>query len=127
MVFERVRDYFAGAPELPPGPVQLPKYFPLVPIGCEEKADKLFNCIGSTATDKMRELEKSGKDSKYHQNSNNLSQEDDPLEPCREFLAYYNRCCERNLRKRNNERLLEIYRVHEEYRYKSSSQSDSAK
>lgn len=123
MVFERVRDYFAGPPELPPGPIKLPKHFPLVPIGCEEKADKLFSCIGSNATDKMRELEKTGKDSKYHENSNNLSREDDPLEPCRELLAYYNRCCERNLRKRNNERLLEIYRVHEEYRYKSQSES----
>lgn len=36
---------------------RLPKYFPLVPNGCEIVSDDLFKCINAEATDKLRDLE----------------------------------------------------------------------
>ena len=122
MVLDAIRDYFSGPPTLPPGPVKLPKHFPLVPVGCEAKSDALFHCIGGIATDKLRELEKDDGGSKaksYIENHGNVQPEDDPLEPCRELVAHYKRCLDRNIYKRKNERLTEFYRVQEEYRYQT--------
>jgi hypothetical protein len=45
---------------------------------------------------------------------------DNPLDECRTFIAYYKRCCDRELKKRKNWILTEPYRVQEEYRYKGS-------
>lgn len=42
---------------------------------------------------------------------------DNPLDECREFIAYYKRCCDRELKKKHNWILTEPYRVQEEYRY----------
>ena len=120
MVLYAIRDYFAGPPTLPPGPVRLPKHFPLVPIGCESKADELFQCIGSKASDKLRKMEDEdggAKAKEYVNNFSSVKPDDDPLESCRDLVAHYQRCLERNIYKRKNERLTEFYRVHEEYLY----------
>ena len=119
MVFNAVRDYFAGPPVLPPGKIKLPKHFPLVPVGCEKHSDLLFTCIGSKATERLRDMEKDDPDkvTNYMKDGTDIAPDDDPLEPCRQLVANYNRCLERNIYRRNNERLLESYRVHEEYRY----------
>ena len=45
---------------------------------------------------------------------------DNPLDECRDFIAYYKRCCDRALKKKENWLLTEPYRVQEEYRYKKS-------
>jgi len=42
---------------------------------------------------------------------------DNPLDECRTAIAYYKRCCDRELKKRKNWILTEPYRVQEEYRY----------
>jgi len=46
---------------------------------------------------------------------------DNPLDECRDFIAYYKRCCDRELKKKHNWILTEPYRVQEEYRYKQKS------
>jgi hypothetical protein len=46
------------------------------------------------------------------------SPDDNPLDECRQFIAYYKRCCDRELKKKKNWILTEPYRVQEEYRYK---------
>ncbi len=46
---------------------------------------------------------------------------DNPLDECRLAIAYYKRCCDRELKKKKNWILTEPYRVQEEYRYKSKS------
>lgn len=46
------------------------------------------------------------------------SPDDNPLDECRMFVAYYKRCCDRELKKKKNWLLTEPYRVQEEYRYK---------
>ena len=43
---------------------------------------------------------------------------DNPLDECRTAIAYYKRCCDRELKKKKNWILTEPYRVQEEYRYK---------
>mmetsp|Transcript_1722 Transcript_1722/g.2475 ORF Transcript_1722/g.2475 Transcript_1722/m.2475 type:complete len:154 (+) Transcript_1722:141-602(+) len=43
--------------------------------------------------------------------------EDNPLDECRDAIAYYKRCCDRELKKKHNWILTEPYRVQEEYRY----------
>ncbi|KAL7433301.1 hypothetical protein ACHAXH_005073 [Discostella pseudostelligera] len=45
------------------------------------------------------------------------SPDDNPLDECRQFIAYYKRCCDRELKKKKNWILTEPYRVQEEYRY----------
>lgn len=42
---------------------------------------------------------------------------DNPLDECRTLIAYYKRCCDRELKKKKNWILTEPYRVQEEYRY----------
>lgn len=49
------------------------------------------------------------------------SPDDNPLDECRLAIAYYKRCCDRELKKKKNWILTEPYRVQEEYRYKSKS------
>ena len=49
------------------------------------------------------------------------SPNDNPLDECRLAIAYYKRCCDRELKKKKNWILTEPYRVQEEYRYKSKS------
>eukprot|EP00584_Thalassiosira_punctigera_P010602 CAMPEP_0172534802 /NCGR_PEP_ID=MMETSP1067-20121228/7049_1 /TAXON_ID=265564 ORGANISM="Thalassiosira punctigera, Strain Tpunct2005C2" /NCGR_SAMPLE_ID=MMETSP1067 /ASSEMBLY_ACC=CAM_ASM_000444 /LENGTH=162 /DNA_ID=CAMNT_0013319643 /DNA_START=45 /DNA_END=533 /DNA_ORIENTATION=+ len=46
--------------------------------------------------------------------------EDNPLDECRTLIAYYKRCCDRELKKKKNWILTEPYRVQEEYRYQKS-------
>jgi len=48
------------------------------------------------------------------------SPDDNPLDECRTFVAYYKRCCDRELKKKKNWLLTEPYRVQEEYRYKKT-------
>jgi hypothetical protein len=43
---------------------------------------------------------------------------DNPLDECRTKIAYYMKCCDRELKKKKNWILTEPYRVQEEYRYK---------
>ena len=45
---------------------------------------------------------------------------DNPLDECRDFIAYYKRCCDRELKKKKNWLLTEPYRVQEEYRYRKA-------
>ena len=47
--------------------------------------------------------------------------EDNPLDACRDFIAYYKRCCDRELKKKHNLILTEPFRVQEEYRYNQAS------
>ncbi|KAL7527484.1 hypothetical protein ACHAWF_002198 [Thalassiosira exigua] len=46
------------------------------------------------------------------------SPDDNALDECRTLIAYYKRCCDRELKKKKNWILTEPYRVQEEYRYK---------
>ena len=47
---------------------------------------------------------------------------DNPLDECLTFIAYYKRCCDRELKKKHNWILTEPYRVQEEYRYQQQQQ-----
>ena len=144
MVFGRIRDAIQGKPKLE-GAAVLPEYFPVQPQGCEKHADKLFKCLSNDATLKARDMETAGLHKSYYpdvevkpldddaakkveeiaksgENLSSLPQAgDNPLDECRDFIAYYKRCCDRELKKKKNWILTEPYRVQEEYRYKSSS------
>lgn len=133
MVWNRIVDAVSGEPKLPPGPTRLPEYFPVEPKGCERQAQKLFACVASEATEHARDMEKLG----YHKSiypdvkvkpvekaeplegaSEDLPKPgDNPLDQCRSAIAYYRRCCDRELKKKQNWILTEPYRVQEEYRY----------
>ena len=141
MVFGRIRDALTGPPTLT-GPTVLPTYFPVTPVGCEKHADNLFTCLSTTATEKARDMEKAGYSKSYYPDirarqekertdappviaenkdvdlSALPSPDDNPLDECRMFVAYYKRCCDRELKKKKNWLLTEPYRVQEEYRYK---------
>jgi hypothetical protein len=144
MVFGRIRDALTGPPTIT-GPTILPDYFPVTPYGCEKHADKLFTCISTTATEKARDMEKAGYSKSYYpdvraeqeKESRDVaspvigekkdvdvaalpSPDDNPLDECRTFVAYYKRCCDRELKKKKNWLLTEPYRVQEEYRYKKT-------
>jgi len=54
------------------------------------------------------------------------SANDNPLDECRSLIAYYKRCCDRELKKKKNWILTEPYRVQEEYRYKQSGGDDGS-
>ena len=54
------------------------------------------------------------------------SADDNPLDECRTFIAYYKRCCDRELKKKKNWMLTEPYRVQEEYRYNKSEGGDGS-
>lgn len=137
MVFGRIIDFFVGEPKLPDGPTKLPDYFPVEPKGCEQHAQKLFNCLVNEATEKARDMEKAGLHKSYFpdvevkpgdENAAKLVQEggdpnlpkpgDNPLDECKRQIAYYKRCCDRELKKKKNWILTEPFRVQEEYRYR---------
>mmetsp|Transcript_12023 Transcript_12023/g.18446 ORF Transcript_12023/g.18446 Transcript_12023/m.18446 type:complete len:140 (-) Transcript_12023:195-614(-) len=138
MVWYRIVDAISGEPQLPPGPTRLPDYFPVEPKGCEHRAQKLFSCISNQATEKARDMEKLGYHKSYYpdvevkpvEKPKNVDGEDlpkpgdNPLDECRSLIAYYKRCCDRELRKRKNWILTEPYRVQEEYRYQKESKSE---
>ena len=59
-----------------------------------------------------------GKDGTSSKEQSRLpTRNDNPLDECRTFIAYYKRCCDRELKKNHNWILTEPYRVQEEYRY----------
>ena len=137
MVWNSIVDSFRGKPQLPPGPTRLPDYFPAEPHGCERPAQKLFACIANEATVKAREMEKLGYHKSYYpdvdvkppaaeaqtavEGENLPKPGDNPLDECRLLIAYYKRCCDRELKKKKNWILTEPYRVQEEYRYQQAS------
>jgi len=137
MVWGRIVD-LVSTPKLPEGePTRLPDYFPVEPRGCEHHAQKLFACLGGEATAKAHDLEKAGllesvfPDVKFKATDENAAKlvaegtddpnlpkpGDNPLDECRTLIAYYKRCCDRELKKKKNWMLTEPYRVQEEYRY----------
>eukprot|EP00590_Aulacoseira_subarctica_P005998 CAMPEP_0172415938 /NCGR_PEP_ID=MMETSP1064-20121228/2364_1 /TAXON_ID=202472 /ORGANISM="Aulacoseira subarctica , Strain CCAP 1002/5" /LENGTH=117 /DNA_ID=CAMNT_0013153237 /DNA_START=13 /DNA_END=366 /DNA_ORIENTATION=- len=94
----------------------LPSYFPVVPKGCEAKADLLFSCIEGEATDRLRAIEQEGKQS-----------DEDPIQTCcRSLILQYQSCCDKHLKKRANWILTESYRVQDEYRYDPKKGSGSS-
>jgi hypothetical protein len=147
MVWGRIFDWLGGEPKLPAGqPTRLPSYFPVEPKGCEAHAQKLFSCLANEATAKARDMEKAGLHKSYfpdvtvrpgdenaakliaEANSEDLDPSlprlgENPLDQCRSQIAYYQRCCDRELRKRKNWILTEPYRVQEEYRYNKEVES----
>jgi len=136
-----IREAVQGKPKLV-GPSVLPDYFPVQPKGCERHADTLFKCLANEATAKARDMETAGLHTSYYpdvevkpvdedaakkvaevaktgEKISSLPQAgDNPLDECRDFIAYYKRCCDRELKKKHNWILTEGYRVQEEYRYK---------
>jgi len=146
MVFNRIRDALSGTPTLE-GESKLPDYFPVEPSGCEKHAQRLFECLAKDATDKARDIEKAGFAKSYYPDVEaerlkklKINEEkkpavvisaadtdkkqlpspnDNPLDECRTLIAYYKRCCDRELKKKKNWILTEPYRVQEEYRYNS--------
>merc|ERR1711865_1077926 len=127
------------------GKTRLPDYFPVEPKGCEKHAQKLFACLSNDATQKARDLEKVGFHKSYFpdvtvevadekaralvtseegKNDPNLPKlNENPLDPCKTDIAYYMRCCNRELKKEKNWILTEPYRVQEEYRYTGNQAS----
>jgi hypothetical protein len=136
-VWNSLVNVFSGEPKLPDGPTRLPAYFPVEPKGCEKQAQKLFLCLANEATDKARDMEKAGLHKSYFpdvevkagdekaaklvadgSDDPNLPKPgENPLDECRTPIAYYQKCCDRELKKRKNWILTEPYRVQEEYRY----------
>ena len=119
------------------GPTRLPDYFPVEPKGCEAPAQSLFNCLATKATDKARDMERVGYHKSYfptvatkpldpvaaqavseHPDSPDFPQpNDNPLDECKTFIAYYQQCCNRKLKQKKNWILTESVRVQPEYRY----------
>jgi hypothetical protein len=131
--------FSSSEPKLPPGPTKLPSYFPVQPKGCEKVSDALFTCVTDKATEKARDMEKAGmhksffadvqvkpgdeKAAKLAAESDDPSlpkPDDNPLDECRKQVAYYMKCCDRELKKKKNWILTEPFRVQEEYRYGSA-------
>jgi hypothetical protein len=50
------------------------------------------------------------------------SPDENPLDVCRKALAHYQKCCDRELKKKKNWILTDSYRVQEEYRYQQQKQ-----
>mmetsp|Transcript_29736 Transcript_29736/g.45558 ORF Transcript_29736/g.45558 Transcript_29736/m.45558 type:complete len:143 (+) Transcript_29736:145-573(+) len=133
----RVRNAVMGAPKLE-GEATLPDYFPIEPKGCEYVSQKLFLCISSEAVGIVRDKEHVQVHTNYYTKSpvsetpiltksDDLSQDekqalptagDNPLDACRNQIALYKQCCDRELKKKKNWLLTEPHRVQEEYRYK---------
>jgi hypothetical protein len=125
-----------GESKLPDGPTRVPQYFPVQPKGCEKVSERLFQCITNEATEKARDMEKAGFHKSYYpdvqvkaadEKAARLATEsddpslpkpdDNPLDQCRSQIAYYMRCCDKELKKKKNWILTEPYRVQVEYRY----------
>jgi hypothetical protein len=126
-------------PKLPEGKTRLPDYFPVEPKGCEKVSQELFKCVTENATEKARDIEKAGLHSSYFPDVSVQIKDvhaaqvaatsddptlpkagDNPLDICRKQIAYYQQCCDRELKKKKNWILTEPYRVQEEYRYNNS-------
>jgi hypothetical protein len=141
MVWYRIVDMFSGEPKFH-GPTRLPDYFPVNPVGCENHAAKLFACLAKDATEKERDMERAGLHQSYFDdvkvepesekyaalaaagdNPDLPKPGDNPLDVCRTQIAYYKRCCDRELRKKKNWLLTEPHRVQEEYRYNKEEAS----
>ena len=75
----------------------------------------------TTTTTKNHHDDDNNKGNKDIDKSQLPSPNDNPLDECRQAIAYYKRCCDRELKKKKNWILTEPYRVQEEYRYKSKS------
>jgi hypothetical protein len=144
MVWGRIVDALS-TPKLPEGETtRLPQYFPVEPKGCERHAQKLFSCLANEATEKAHDMEKAGLLKSYFpgvemkptdenaaklvasgaaKDNPELPQPgENPLDQCRTFIAYYKRCCDRELKKKHNWILTEPYRVQEEYRYNKTQE-----
>lgn len=138
MVWGRIVDLVGGEPKLPPGPTRLPDYFPLEPRGCEHHSQKLFACLANEATEKARDMEKAGLYKSVFPDVEVPTPKEvpvgpglpkageNPLDECKTFIAYYKRCCDRELKKPKNWLLTEPYRVQEEYRYAGNKSSETA-
>ena len=134
-----IRDLIQGEPTLPPGLMCLPKYFPLEPHGCKQHTQKLFSCLVNEAMEKARDLEKVGlyesifpdvevpKPDKIPKSERLPKPGENPLDKCKTFIAYYQRCCEQEFRKSRNAMLTELYCVQEEYRYEGPGASGSSR
>jgi len=133
-----------GEPKLE-GKAKLPPYFPVQPKGCEKVSETLFQCLANEATAKARDMEKAGLHRSYFadvqvqpedeaaaklaaaSDDPNLPKAgDNPLDECRTPIAYYMRCCDRELKKKKNWILTEPFRVQEEYRYDPSNKQSGA-
>lgn len=154
MVWGRVRDALSGVPKLE-GEAKLPSYFPVEPKGCERHGEKLFVCLATNATEKARDMEKAGLHTSFYDKNDTKKDKtsestvkkdattkntdasgstlaslpkanDNPLDECRTLIAYYKRCCDRELKKRRNWILTEPFRVQEEYRYNEKQQQQEA-
>lgn len=144
MVWGTIVD-LVSTPKLPEGEqTKLPDYFPVEPRGCEKHAQKLFACLSGPATEKAHDMEKAGLlKSKFpdvelkptdenaakmvaegSDNSDLPKPGENPLDECRTLIAYYKRCCDRELKKKKNWILTEPYRVQPEYRYDPSKTSE---
>jgi hypothetical protein len=130
-----------GVPTLPDGPTRLPDYFPVEPSGCEKHAQKLFSCLANEATTKARDMERAGLHKSYFSdveakpldpkaaqavaespdNPELPKAGDNPLDECRTFVAYYKKCCDKQLKKKKNWILTDHVRVQDEYRYTGPS------
>ena len=134
-----------SVPKLPDGPIQLPDYFPVEPKGCERPSQKLFACLGTEAVAKARDMEKAGLHKSYFpdvqvkpesEEAAKIALEsddptlpkagDNPLDACKDHIAYYRKCCDKELKKRHNWILTEPYRVQEEYRYANNQPASKA-
>ena len=124
-------------PKLPEGKTRLPDYFPVEPKGCERVSQELFTCITDRAAASARDMEKAGFHTSYFpdvpvrvkdphaaaiaaEDPSLPKPGDNPLDVCRREIAYYQQCCERELKKKKNWILTEPYRVQEEYRYENA-------
>jgi hypothetical protein len=88
--------------------------------------------LANEATEKARDLEKAGlyesiftdvvvpKPDTIPEGEGLPKPGENPLDECKTFIAYYKRCCDRELKKSKNSMLTEMYRVQEEYRYDGS-------
>uniref|UniRef100_A0A7S1BIL3 Uncharacterized protein n=1 Tax=Corethron hystrix TaxID=216773 RepID=A0A7S1BIL3_9STRA len=136
MVFWRKKDDISGSLNLPPA-------FPLAPKECTKQSQALFECLessdGDSATNRLRSLQAKNKQKQQQQQDQKIIQEDktngkgestgnnvvetaeDILRPCSKLIKNYTTCVDRALTKQKNAKLLENYRVQDEYRYIAKS------
>ena len=93
-------------------------YYPNVEAERLKKLDEKKNNKGAKSDDNVVVASTKDIDEKSQQQL--PSPNDNPLDECRTLIAYYKRCCDRELKKKKNWILTEPYRVQEEYRYKKS-------
>uniref|UniRef100_A0A7S2RKK8 Uncharacterized protein n=1 Tax=Eucampia antarctica TaxID=49252 RepID=A0A7S2RKK8_9STRA len=153
MAFGRIRDAFAGKPKLdgpsrlpeyfPVQPKGCERHAePLFTCLANEATDNArdmekaglhksyYPDVETTpgdekAAQKVKEIAASGKgvDTTIPASQRLPTADDNPLDACRDLIAYYKRCCDRELKKKHNWILTEPYRVQEEYRYNQQEQT----